>query len=481
MGEVNAFGIEPSSRKFHLRLARYMGLCDAIREFREREAASGITPETLRLLDVGAGHGRTLMYLKAQGLDDNIEFYGVDNAQARRNRLFESHRWDYRLLDVEQGLPFDNGFFDIVICEQVLEHLKRPEFVISEISRVTRPHGMAILGVPNFPPGADLVRRHIVPRIDRLTGKSRDHEQVFTQARFTSLIEGSGEFRVRRVQAFRCISGGLLKGLENYEWWYNLSRAVATAASPLAIEIQVVADRVPSIQSVSASDYPSDRHSAPHLRRSSITLFALCALALMSTGWILSDTTHASIFSDSTGVFRPLSVGAWIVASIGIAYCLRTRMGTAIAFAGTALAAGAIEGRFIRAITNSSNAEALSRVFSQTTPWTERAMLFALVLTTSACVITAIWYAWLHMRIRGGLHQTWVKLMFFAFGIFVLSELIETSLMLAGSSPGASLTKAMYALEEGMKLALPIIILTACVALAAVLSEPNNPRRTQKS
>lgn len=245
MGEVKAFGIESSSRRFHLRLARYMGLCDAIREFREREAASGDAPGTLRLLDVGAGHGRTLMYLKAQGLDDNIEFYGVDNAQARRNRLFEPDRWDYRLLDVEHGLPFENGFFDIVICEQVLEHLKRPDFVVSEISRVMRPGGLAILGVPNFPPGFDLVRRHIVPRIDRLTGANRDHEQVFTQTRFTRLIEGSGEFRVRRVQAFRCVSGGILKRLENYEWWYRLSRSVATAASPLAIEIQVIADRLP--------------------------------------------------------------------------------------------------------------------------------------------------------------------------------------------------------------------------------------------
>ena len=108
---------------------------------------------------------------------------------------------------------------------------------------VLKPGGLAILGVPNFIPGLAAIRRHIVPRIDRITGTKRDHEQVFTQSSFVELIERDGRLKVQRVQAFRCISGGVLAWLENYHWWYRLSRVFATTFSPLAIEVQAIAHR----------------------------------------------------------------------------------------------------------------------------------------------------------------------------------------------------------------------------------------------
>jgi SAM-dependent methyltransferase len=43
------------------------------------------------------------------------------------------------------ALPFPYGDFDLVGCLRVLHHVRRPELVISEIARVTRPGGRILL------------------------------------------------------------------------------------------------------------------------------------------------------------------------------------------------------------------------------------------------------------------------------------------------------------------------------------------------
>ncbi len=51
--------------------------------------------------------------------------------------------------NVEDGLPYRDGSFDMVWCTEVIEHLHKPEQLISEIERVLRPGGRAVLTTPN--------------------------------------------------------------------------------------------------------------------------------------------------------------------------------------------------------------------------------------------------------------------------------------------------------------------------------------------
>lgn len=51
--------------------------------------------------------------------------------------------------DVEKGLPFENGSFDLVWCTDVIEHLYEPSFLVSEINRVTKIGGSSIITTPN--------------------------------------------------------------------------------------------------------------------------------------------------------------------------------------------------------------------------------------------------------------------------------------------------------------------------------------------
>jgi SAM-dependent methyltransferase len=45
-------------------------------------------------------------------------------------------------------LPFADGTFDVVCCDQVLEHVRQPQHMIHELIRVTKPGGHVYIGVP---------------------------------------------------------------------------------------------------------------------------------------------------------------------------------------------------------------------------------------------------------------------------------------------------------------------------------------------
>jgi SAM-dependent methyltransferase len=50
--------------------------------------------------------------------------------------------------DIGQGLPFPDARFDTVVATDVLEHLLRPQAFFGEVSRLLRPGGKLVLGVP---------------------------------------------------------------------------------------------------------------------------------------------------------------------------------------------------------------------------------------------------------------------------------------------------------------------------------------------
>lgn len=233
-----AFGVEPSEHAYRLRLARYKALAETIAAY-ARESGR---PQRLKLLDVGSGNGRTLRYLEAEGVADRVEFHGVDLSPKRLEHMYRPDRWSLVQANVEEGLPFPAASFDVVICEQVLEHLHDPRGVVREIARVMRPDGLLIAGVPIFPPGLFDLRRYVVPLVDRLMGKDRDHVQVFTSRRFGKLFTGD-LFEVRAKRGFRIITGWPFGALEDLRSWWRLNLAVGRAVPWMCTEVQLVARR----------------------------------------------------------------------------------------------------------------------------------------------------------------------------------------------------------------------------------------------
>ena len=95
-----------------------------------------------RALDVGCGTG-ALAYALAPlvgavvGVDESADYVAAAQAGAPPNCTFAT--------DDAEALSFPYGDFDLVGCLRVLHHAHRPELVVAELARVTRPGGRILL------------------------------------------------------------------------------------------------------------------------------------------------------------------------------------------------------------------------------------------------------------------------------------------------------------------------------------------------
>lgn len=100
-------------------------------------------------------------------------------------RFEDQHEEKYITADIESPLakvkmdihkiPYADNYFDVVLCNHVLEHVRDDIRVMKEFIRVLKPGGWAILQVPFFAP---------VPEItfeDNSITNSREREKLFGQ------------------------------------------------------------------------------------------------------------------------------------------------------------------------------------------------------------------------------------------------------------------------------------------------------------
>jgi SAM-dependent methyltransferase len=94
------------------------------------------------ILDLGCGVKPYESLLARPG----DRWVGVDNPPTMQGSYGRLTQADV-FADCHQ-LPFADGYFDSVICTQVLEHVPEPERVLRETARVLRPGGVLILTAP---------------------------------------------------------------------------------------------------------------------------------------------------------------------------------------------------------------------------------------------------------------------------------------------------------------------------------------------
>lgn len=113
------------------------------------------------MLDLGCGDGSRTIRVAEYFMIPPDRTHGVDFNQSHIDqcrRHFNAH-----VLDLELDLiPFADQTFDLVVCNQVFEHLKNYQCVLRRMIGITKPGGYILIGIPNL--------AHLINRLYLLVG-----------------------------------------------------------------------------------------------------------------------------------------------------------------------------------------------------------------------------------------------------------------------------------------------------------------------
>lgn len=99
-------------------------------------------------LDLGAGMGEDLDTIAA--LHPGARIAAVEAHPPYASQI-RARGFEVFALDIERDrLPFDDGAVDLIVANQILEHVKEIFWVLHECSRVLRIGGSLVVGVPNI-------------------------------------------------------------------------------------------------------------------------------------------------------------------------------------------------------------------------------------------------------------------------------------------------------------------------------------------
>lgn len=103
-----------------------------------------------RVLDLGSGSGRHVLFFAQQGFDA----YGLDSApqgmQMTKQRLASAGlAAELTVADIYEPLPYTAGYFDAVVSTQVIHHAAIADIrrLIAELERILRPGGLLFVTV----------------------------------------------------------------------------------------------------------------------------------------------------------------------------------------------------------------------------------------------------------------------------------------------------------------------------------------------
>ena len=143
-----------------------------------------------RILDVGCGSGDLGGALQAMGNVCHGITLSLKEAEVAKTKLTQVIAGD---LETMREFPFPNNYFDVVICADVLEHLKDPKRILETLRAHLKPQGILIASIPNV--------ANIVVRLNLLRGRfeyeesgilDNTHLRFFTLGAAKDLLTSSG-------------------------------------------------------------------------------------------------------------------------------------------------------------------------------------------------------------------------------------------------------------------------------------------------
>lgn len=103
----------------------------------------------MKVLEVGAGTGRDSVELAKLGADVTVLDFSPDSLKIIEAQKDKHGLANLRLVEADAlAMPFEDGEFDLVFHQGLLEHFRNPHDLLREQYRVTKPGGYALCDVP---------------------------------------------------------------------------------------------------------------------------------------------------------------------------------------------------------------------------------------------------------------------------------------------------------------------------------------------
>jgi SAM-dependent methyltransferase len=100
----------------------------------------GVVVSGRRVADVGCGYGGYSLALR----DSQADVFALDRSEDGMPMGVPAVVAD------ALALPLESDAFDVVICASLIEHVARPERLLADLLRITRPGGVVYLSFPPF-------------------------------------------------------------------------------------------------------------------------------------------------------------------------------------------------------------------------------------------------------------------------------------------------------------------------------------------
>lgn len=172
IGSTDKTGDRPGSNNPNT-LGRYDQLYDMMLKY---------INNNVRVLDIGCAMGGFLDYLHAKGIKN---LSGIDSTPKYVNYAKQKNNYAIKLGSAE-SIPFEDNSFDLLVMDQVLEHLVEPRRAFQEAKRVLVEGGLFCIGVP------DASRYDKTYFFDFYWFLMREHIQHFDSEHIKLLAESEG-------------------------------------------------------------------------------------------------------------------------------------------------------------------------------------------------------------------------------------------------------------------------------------------------
>jgi SAM-dependent methyltransferase len=179
-----------------------------------REAILAALAPHHHVLDLGAGAG-VVAQMNFRGRAARV--CGVDPDP----RVAANPHLDEGKVGTGERIPYPNESFDLVLADNVLEHLADPESVFREVHRVLKPGGLFLAKTPNKRHYMALIARSTPHRFHQFVNRLRGRASVDT---FPTLYRVNTPGDARRYAAltgYAVESMQLIEGRPEYlRWWF---------------------------------------------------------------------------------------------------------------------------------------------------------------------------------------------------------------------------------------------------------------------